>query len=119
MSNYDVEREKQESADIRKAFRECFPLAAENDLPWAACQIKGFLRERIKREVEEGTRHFTSRVVRVLCDISPPKTHVEDMARIVVNEAKKVPDMESEIKYLKEQIEKLKKPKETPAANAT
>lgn len=87
--DYDVEREKRKSEEIRIAFREIFPLAAENDLPWAACQIKGFLRKRIEEEVAEGIFHFRACVVRILCEVSPPKSYVEDMARIVVEKAKK------------------------------
>lgn len=87
--DYDVERERQASTELRKAFRELFPLAGENDLPWAACHIKQFLRDRIEQETVERVHHFTMRVVRILCEVSPPKTHVEDMARIVVEEAKR------------------------------
>ncbi len=87
--DYDVEREKRKSEEIRVAFREIFPLASENDLPWAACQIKGFLRKRIEDEVSEGIFHFRAAVLRILCEVAPPKSHVEDMARIVVEKAKK------------------------------
>ena len=80
MADYDVEREKRKSEEIRGAFREMFPLVDESDLPWAACQIKAFLRDRIRKEVEAGVFHFQSRVTRVLCEVSPPKSHVEDMA---------------------------------------
>lgn len=107
MGNYDIERERQKSEEIRKAFREIFPLADENDLPWAACHIKDFLRQRIKREVQEGTHRFVSRVCRVLCEISPPKTHVEDMARIVVEAAKEGRRHANDVVRLKEQIAKL------------
>lgn len=89
MSQYDIEREKRNNEEIRKAFREMFPLASDHDLPWAACHIKDFLRGRIEQEVHEGIFHFQQRVVRVLCEVSPPKTHVEDMCRIVVDEAKR------------------------------
>lgn len=86
--DYDIERKKQESTDLRKAFRELFPLAAEHDLPWAPCHIKRFLRDRISQECADRIFHFQSRVCRILCEVSPPKTHVEDMCRIVVEEAK-------------------------------
>jgi hypothetical protein len=88
MSEYDVEKSKRESSELRAAFAEIFPLANEQDLPWAPCQIKAFLHDRIRREVESGAFHFTARVVKVLCEVSPPKTHVEDMARIAVEECK-------------------------------
>lgn len=106
--DYDVERSKQAAEEIRVAFRAMFPLAAEHDLPWAACQIQEFLRDRIRREVEEGVFHFQSRVVRVLCEISRPKTHVEDMARIVVDEAKKARELASQLESTKKQNEQLK-----------
>lgn len=86
--DYDVEREKRKSEEIRTAFREVFPLCDENDLPWAPSHIKGFLRDRIKREVQEGVFHFQSRVCRILCEVSPPKSHIEDMCRIVTDQAK-------------------------------
>ncbi len=100
--DYDVEREKRKSEEIRIAFRELFPLAGENDLPWAACHIKEFLRDRISLECSERIFHFQSRVVRVLCEIAPPKTHVEDMARMVVEEAKEARRLKPELERLKE-----------------
>lgn len=107
--SYDLERERQKEQDIRKAFRECFPLAYEGDLPWAACHIRGFLKDRIEIEVREGVQHFVSRVTRVLCEISPPKTHIEDMARIVVEEAKRYrtakPQLELAAEAIKERDE--------------
>lgn len=74
--------------ELKEVFSKVFPLADEKDLPWATCHIDRFLRERVAKEVELGTRFFTSRVVKVLCEVSPPKAHVEDMARIVVDKAK-------------------------------
>lgn len=87
--SYDLEREKQKSEEIRKAFREMFPLAYEHDLPWAACQIKAFLLKKIEEEVADRVIHFQRRIASILCEVSPPKTHMEDMARIVVDDAKK------------------------------
>jgi hypothetical protein len=107
--DYDIERAKQNEAEIRKAFAEIFPLCNEKDLPWAACHIKGFLRDRIRREVEEGMSWFQHRVVRVLCEISPPKTHVEDMARICVEQAKRAAELEKENKDLLLKREQLKR----------
>lgn len=92
MSSYDLERSKQESAEIRKAFREIFPLASEHDLPWAACHIKEFLKGRVEQEVVEGTTHYTLRVSQILCEVTRPKTHIEDMCRIVVEEVKRARD---------------------------
>lgn len=89
MSSYDVERSKQESAELRKVFREMFPLAPEHDLPWAACHIREFLKTRIEIEISEGTQHYTSRVARILCEVTRPRTHIEDMVRAVVEIAKK------------------------------
>lgn len=105
--DYDVEREKRKSEDIRKVFRELFPLAAEEDLPWAPAHIKQFLRNRIRKEVEEGVHHFTTRVVRVLCEVSPPKTHVDDMARIAVDQAKASKQWEIKASSYKEEMVKL------------
>lgn len=85
--NYDIERSRQESEEIRKVFRELFPLADENHLPYAACHIKGFLRDRIKIEADERCFHREAEIVRVLAEVSPPKTHLVDMARIVVKQA--------------------------------
>lgn len=81
---YDIEREQRKSEEIRVAFRECFPLAPVESLPWAACQIKRFLSDRIEQESKYATSNFVSEVAKVLLEISPPKTHVVDMARIVV-----------------------------------
>lgn len=92
--DYDIEKEKRHSHEIRKVFREMFPLCAEHDLPWAACHIPGFLQKRIALEIEEGTKWFVRRVTGVLCEISPPKNHVEDMARIVVEQAKRAEQLE-------------------------
>lgn len=103
---YDIEREKQATAEIRKAMAECFPLANENDLPWAPSQIKAFLRDRIKREVDEGIFHFQARVTRVLCEVSPPKSHVEDMARICVEQAKEMPRLKEALKVVQEREHK-------------
>lgn len=99
---YDIEREKRETAEIRKAMKECFPLADENHLPWAASQIKEFLRDRIKREVAEGVFNFQASVVRILCEVAPPKTHVEDMARICVTQAEEVPRLRDALKIVTE-----------------
>lgn len=104
--NYDVEREKRKSEEIRKVFREMFPLVNEDDLPSAPGHIKPFLAERIKREVADGTQYFTSRVVRILCEVSPPKNHVEDMARICVEQAKTAPTLEERCQKLSEQLAK-------------
>lgn len=74
-------------SELKAAMQALFPLAEERDLPWAACHLQNFLKARIDLEVAEKVRHFTSRVVRVLCEVSPPKQHVDDMARIAVNKA--------------------------------
>lgn len=73
--------------ELRDAFRQLYPLTEERDLPWAPCHIDGFLRERLRREVEQRVRHFEHRVVRVLSEVSPPK-HIDDMARHAVEAAK-------------------------------
>lgn len=86
--DYDLERSRHEEEELRKVFREMFPLSSEHDLPWAPCHIKQFLRDRINQEASDRIFHYQSRIVRILCEISPPKTHVEDMCRIVVEEAK-------------------------------
>jgi Asp-tRNA(Asn)/Glu-tRNA(Gln) amidotransferase C subunit len=98
--SYDIERSKRETTDLQAAFREIFPLAGDFDLPRAPCHIKDFLRQRIEYETAERTFHFVSQVTRVLCEVSPPKTHVVDMARIVVDKAK-------ESIRAKEQLENL------------
>lgn len=86
--DYDAEREKRKSEEIRKEFRLLFPLCMEEELPWAACQIGGFLRKRIEFEVRENTDYFARDVARVLCEVTRPKTHIVDMVRIVVEELK-------------------------------
>lgn len=98
--SYDIERAKRETTDLQAAFREIFPLAGDFDLPMAPCHIKDFLRQRIEYETAERTFHAFSRVVKVLCEVSPPKTHLVDMARIVVDKAK-------ESIRAKEQLENL------------
>src|ERR1700724_503405 len=104
--DYDAEREKQKSEEIRRIFREIFPLCQEEDLPWAACHIKDFLRNRIKHEVQEQTEGFTCDIARVLCEVTPPKSWMIDMVRIVVNELK---SSRSDIKREREKVEDLKK----------
>ena len=83
MSEESYKREQ----ELKRAFAEIFPLANDRDLPWAACQIGNFLKKRIALEVGEQTRHFTTRVVKILCEQSPPRSTVEDMAREVVCKA--------------------------------
>jgi len=100
--DYDVERSKQASEEIRKAFREIFPLTFEHDLPWAACHIKDFLRNRIEQEAAERVHHWQHGIVKVLCEVSPPKTHAVDMARIVVEKAKKADEMRRAFEDLEE-----------------
>lgn len=90
---YDVEQSKKDSAEIKAAFAKMFPLCDDRDLPWAICHIEAFLKRRIQHEVNEGAFHRESQVIKVLCEVSPLKTHVVDMARIVVDEAKKVAKM--------------------------
>jgi hypothetical protein len=99
--DYDLEREKRKSEEVRKVFREMFPLTNENDLPWAVCQIPEFLKKRIDQEVADGVCWFQQRVCRVLCEVSPPKTHVEDMARIVVEKAKELERAKESLRDLK------------------
>lgn len=101
--DYDLEREKQQSAEIRKAFREMFPLCMENELPWSPNQMRDFLQRRIELEVRENTDHFMMSIARVLCEVTCPKTHVIDMVRIVVEE----------VKSARSNKEKLEKAKET------
>lgn len=102
--DYDIEREKQKSEEIRQVFREIFPLVSEFDLPWAAGHIKSFLQRRIAAEIQEGTFHFTSSIVGVLCEVSPPKTHVVDMARICVNAVKTA---QNDVQSLLKKVERL------------
>lgn len=106
--NYDIEREKHKSEELRKVFREMFPLVNEHHLPWTAVHIRSFLTERIAQEIDQGTKYFTRAVVRILCEVSPPKTHIEDMARICVEEAKKVPALEQLIEDLRAELAKCK-----------
>lgn len=87
--DYDRERKKQEEGELRKAFRELFPFSNEHDLPYAPCHIKQFLRNLIAEEAADRLFFLQSRVARILCEIAPPKTHIEDMCRIVVEEAKR------------------------------
>lgn len=103
--DYDIEREKQKSNEIRKAFREMFPLCMEHELPWDVCQIADFLKRRIEIEVRENTDHFVQSIARVLCEVTRPKTHMVDMARIIVEEVK---TFRSEQGRNKERLEKAK-----------
>ncbi len=95
---YDTEIGKKLERDMITGFKAAFPLADERDLPRTGNQIKPFLKDRIDLEVKEGIRNFQSRVVRILCEVSEPKNHVEDMARIVVNEANKVHSLSEQLK---------------------
>lgn len=99
--DYDVEREKRKSEEIRKAFREIFPLCSPDELPWAACQIKDFLARRIEFEVRENTNEFVYSISRVLCEVTRPKTYTVDMCRLIVEEVK-------EARRNKEALEKAK-----------
>ncbi len=74
--------------ELKETFGKLFPLVPERDLPWAVCQIPRFLKKRVEFEVEQDTAHFVSEVCRILCEATPPKTHVQDMARNVVDQAK-------------------------------
>lgn len=104
---YDIEASKRETSELKRAFAELFPLVDERDLPRTPSHIKDFLRKRIEFEVERGVFHFQSRVVRILCEISPPKTHVEDMARIVVNQAKETDTLHERCNTLSERLTQL------------
>lgn len=106
--SYDIEVSKGVEKELKKAFAEAFPLCDEHDLPWAGCQVKEFLQKRIALEVEEGVRWFTQRVVQVLCEVSPPKRHVDDMARIVVNKALATERVEEQLKREKLQVAELR-----------
>lgn len=86
--DYDVEREKRKSEEIRNQFRLLFPLCMEEELPWAACQIREFLKERIELEVKQNTEYFVRSIAGVLCEVTHPKTHMIDMVRNVVEELK-------------------------------
>jgi len=88
-TNFDELRAVQERSEIRKVFRMMFPLAWEADLPSRPGEIPAFLREKLEQEARDRVTHFQQRIVRILCEIAPPKSHMEDMARIVVEEAKK------------------------------
>lgn len=85
---------------IKDEFRKLFPLVDERDLPWYPTHIAEFLKKRIAFEVEQQVFWFQSRVVKVLCEVSPPKTYVEDMARIVVDKAKKADELEARIRKI-------------------
>lgn len=116
----------------KDVFQKMFPLASEHDLPWYPSHIPDFLEKRIELEFEERTKHFTRRVCRILCEISPPKIHVEDMARIVVEKAKEAERLEGQkidwdrerqqlqnaITSLTKQIEEIKLQKQREIDNA-
>lgn len=105
--DYDIEREKRKSEEVRRAMREAFPLCDENVLPWAASQIPEFLAKRIKSEVEEQTRAFTREIASVLLEVSPPKTHLVDMARICVDQCRHTARLVEQIDRLKNRIAEL------------
>lgn len=100
--NYDVEKAKREVSELQQAFREIFPLAGDFDLPRAPCHIKQFLRDRIEQETSERCFHQISQISRVLCEVTLPKTHMVDMARIVVDEVKNARRMAKELQALKD-----------------
>lgn len=73
---------------IREAFRQLYPLTPEELLPWYPTHIPEFLRDRLKRELSNQVEGFIRGVSRILLDVTPPKTHMVDMARKVVTELK-------------------------------
>lgn len=97
---YDVEQSKKESAEIKAAFAKMFPLCDERDLPWAICHIEEFLKKRIAHEINQGAFRRESGIVEVLCEVSPPKNHVVDMARIVVEQAKEAAGFAKQVQEL-------------------
>lgn len=104
---YDSEASKKFDRELVSGFKHAFPLVDERDLPRTPAQIKQFLAERVATEVKEGIRSFQSRIVRVLCEVSEPKNHVEDMARIVVNEAMKVPGLNEQLRKKADEVRLL------------
>ncbi len=87
--NSVLEIEQQHRQEIRDAFYSLFPLADYDSLPTATSEIGEFLKRRIAVEVETRGEHWVRQVARVLCEASVPKTHLVDMARIVVDKARK------------------------------
>lgn len=78
-----------EEEELRAVFAKMYPFTPKHHLPWAACQIPDFIRARIEHEVKIETREVTNHIVRILAEASPPKHHVSDMVRYVVDLAKK------------------------------
>jgi rRNA maturation endonuclease Nob1 len=91
---------------LQKAFGKLFPLCPVAQLPRKAEDIERFLKKRIPLEVEESTLHMVRQVSKVLCEISPPKSYLVDMARIVTDKAKEAERHEETIKGLRDAIEK-------------
>lgn len=93
---------------LQKEFTKLFPLAPVETLPAKADEIGAFLAKRIPLEVEAANLHMVRQVGRVLCEISPPKTHLVDMARIVVEHARERDHYFNDAKNLRVINERLK-----------
>ncbi len=96
--------------EIKELFGRMFPLVPVRDLPTVPNHIPSFIEKRISQEVEWQTQHFTTQVVKVLCEVTHPKTHVADMARLVVNKVQMLDRLRSAMlaecnQYLKLHIE--------------
>lgn len=96
---------------LHRVFGAMFPLADDRDLPWTVDHLPGFLKDRIEHEVAQRVHWFQTRCVKVLCEISPPKTHVDDMCRLVVDTAKRsllrVEELERQVTRLKKELADL------------
>jgi hypothetical protein len=104
-----IETSRKYEAEIKKAFTELFPLADDRDLPSYPSHIPDFLKKRLALEVEERCRHLTSRIVRILCEVTHPKTHIEDMVRAAVEKAKATERVEVERDRVKLELVEAKR----------
>lgn len=82
---------------VKEAMQKCFPLCNENNLPWAISQLPSFLKERIEFEIKRGMKHFESSVVKIICEVAPPKTYLVDMCHIAVDKAKATDKIQDEL----------------------
>ena len=94
--------------DWMEAFAETFPLADERRCPAKPDQVKPFLADRIRNEVEHATLDLTAALVRELCQVSPPKDDVVVMAKNAVAKAKAADAWEQRARELKAEVDELK-----------
>lgn len=73
---------------LNEALKKMFPFASEDSIPTYPQGLQQFLEDRLDFELDKRVHGFTAAITRILCEVTRPKTHVQDMVRIVVEKAK-------------------------------